>query len=267
MPRQPTGRPTGRPKGSGQLGSETQGTQTRLTVRLPQDLYDRLDAFAEGHTSFTHGAPRLALCVREALAHYLICPKIRQTENAPYATECSNGQTESDARAWAAVPQDLQAAMHTQAQQRGLTLATFLARCLDLDADTAGQCIDEDGMRQTKSSPACTAQDSLEQDIRLPENSTASVLTPTDNKRQTKNNQTQACVQGSEIIWQTESVSPFDPTKYVLGKLCPRGHDYHGSGRTLLRISGHRCMQCEAEKKRERRQRLRLVTVPRTTEE
>ena len=38
MPRQPTGRPVGRPKGSTKLGEHT-----RLTVRIPTELYARLE--------------------------------------------------------------------------------------------------------------------------------------------------------------------------------------------------------------------------------
>jgi hypothetical protein len=66
MPRKPTGKPRGRPLGSGELGE-----QTRLTVRIPTKLYDRLVEHAEGRT-FTRGAPKLAGCVREALEHYLV---------------------------------------------------------------------------------------------------------------------------------------------------------------------------------------------------
>src|SRR5215470_10847819 len=75
MPRKPTGNPRGRPKGTGRLGE-----QTRLTVRIPQTLYTRLEAFAEGR-SYTRGTPQLAVCVREALEHYLSGTYKRQTEN------------------------------------------------------------------------------------------------------------------------------------------------------------------------------------------
>src|SRR6266849_8466340 len=73
MPRTPTGNPRGRPTGTGRLGE-----QTRFTVKIPRELYQRLEAFAEGRRS-THGTPQLAGCVRDALAHYLVCPQRRQT--------------------------------------------------------------------------------------------------------------------------------------------------------------------------------------------
>ena len=45
----------------------------------------------------------------------------------------------------------------------------------------------------------------------------------------------------------------YDSTKYVLGKLCPRQHDYHGSGQSLLRLPKRNCLHCAHEKHREKR--------------
>ena len=54
------------------------------------------------------------------------------------------------------------------------------------------------------------------------------------------------------------SVPPYDPAKRVLGKLCPRNHDYHGTGQSLRKKSRSRsCCACDAEQKRERRQATR----------
>jgi hypothetical protein len=52
----------------------------------------------------------------------------------------------------------------------------------------------------------------------------------------------------------------FDPSKYVLGKLCPRGHDYHGTGQSLRRLPRFVCLECDAEAARERRQAQRKAT-------
>jgi len=48
--------------------------------------------------------------------------------------------------------------------------------------------------------------------------------------------------------------APFDPSKYVLGKLCPRGHDDAGTGHSLLRLSNRHCLACDREKYHERKQ-------------
>ena len=38
-------------------------------------------------------------------------------------------------------------------------------------------------------------------------------------------------------------MKPFDETKYYLGKLCKRGHDYDGTGKSL-RYMSHDCVEC-----------------------
>lgn len=40
---------------------------------------------------------------------------------------------------------------------------------------------------------------------------------------------------------------------YALGKLCPRKHEHGSTGQSLLKLPRKRCMQCESEKKREKR--------------
>lgn len=50
-------------------------------------------------------------------------------------------------------------------------------------------------------------------------------------------------------------LEPFDTTKYRLGTLCPRSHDYHGTGQSLRKNNkAGGCLACDAEKARMRRQ-------------
>jgi len=44
-------------------------------------------------------------------------------------------------------------------------------------------------------------------------------------------------------------MKPFDESKYYLGTLCKRGHDYEGTGKSLRFISGH-CTLCFYQRKR-----------------
>ena len=74
MARHATGRPPGRPPGSGRLGKVK-----RVTVTLPEALYVRLEAYADGRSVARGGSPQLPACVREAVEHYLTCPQKRQT--------------------------------------------------------------------------------------------------------------------------------------------------------------------------------------------
>ena len=61
-----------------------------------------------------------------------------------------------------------------------------------------------------------------------------------------------------DIVSDT-NVPAFDTTKYVLGKLCPRGHDYHGTGQSLRHLRRHVCLACDAEQARARRKAQRKV--------
>jgi hypothetical protein len=49
------------------------------------------------------------------------------------------------------------------------------------------------------------------------------------------------------------NVPAFDAGTYVLGKLCPRGHDYHGTGHSLRHRRRHVCLACDAEQAQARR--------------
>ena len=49
-------------------------------------------------------------------------------------------------------------------------------------------------------------------------------------------------------------VLPFDTAKYVLGKLCPRGHAWGSTGQSLLRRTNRHCCACDREKFHERKQ-------------
>jgi hypothetical protein len=45
----------------------------------------------------------------------------------------------------------------------------------------------------------------------------------------------------------------YDTAKHYLGTLCPRHHDYHGTGQSLLRKTNHLCLACDRERARDRR--------------
>ena len=46
----------------------------------------------------------------------------------------------------------------------------------------------------------------------------------------------------------------YDPTRFALGVLCPRGHKYQQTGQTLRRLPSHVCPACDVEQQRARRQ-------------
>jgi hypothetical protein len=48
-------------------------------------------------------------------------------------------------------------------------------------------------------------------------------------------------------------VPPFDTSKFLLGPLCKKKHDYYGTGHTLRRVKSHGCPQCDVERTRAQR--------------
>jgi hypothetical protein len=46
----------------------------------------------------------------------------------------------------------------------------------------------------------------------------------------------------------------YDTSKHYLGKLCPRQHNYNGTGQSLLRKINHLCLACDRERAKELRQ-------------
>lgn len=50
-----------------------------------------------------------------------------------------------------------------------------------------------------------------------------------------------------------DAVPAFDATKFYLGKLCPQGHDYAGTGKSVLRRHNNYCRECDTARKREQR--------------
>ena len=216
MPRTPTGKPRGRPLGSGTLGEEGTG-HIRLTVRIPRTLYERIEDFAGGST-FTRSTPQLAGCVREALEHYLACPNRRQTKNIPPIVGSDAGRTDTNRQTRSALSRQTKKSLQGQ--------DAILGEPKDEKPQTENVPViaKHNNWQTENSTDAQGGEEKLGDNIRQTENSTKVVPVP-----------------------------PFDTTKYALGKLCPRGHDYHGTGKTLLRLPKYVCLQCDAERARERR--------------
>jgi hypothetical protein len=51
-----------------------------------------------------------------------------------------------------------------------------------------------------------------------------------------------------------ETPPAYDANRYYLGKLCPRSHDWHGTGPSLRYTRNRLCLQCDREKTAARRQ-------------
>jgi len=57
---------------------------------------------------------------------------------------------------------------------------------------------------------------------------------------------------------QSDTVPAYDTSKFYLGTLCPKGHNFGGTGQSLRRQHNMSCRECENESKREKRARVKL---------
>ena len=56
------------------------------------------------------------------------------------------------------------------------------------------------------------------------------------------------------VFMSDTDIPAYDTSKHYLGKLCPRRHEYHSTGQSLLRKTNHLCLACDRERAKERRQ-------------
>jgi hypothetical protein len=216
MPRKPTGRPRGRPAGTGQLNNPK-----RITVWLPGDVYAKLEAYADGR-HYHRGEPQLAVCMRELLMHALACPYKQQTHNIPVLHGNNYGQIET-----------VHGSIENNYGQIETVHGVIENNYEQIETITAGP--ENNYYEQTQIVPS-VSENNYEQIETIP--------TPAENiSRQI------------EIVPdQSDTVPAHDTTKFYLGKLCPKRHEWGDTGMSLLRKHNQRCRECENEGRRERRQ-------------
>ena len=233
MPRKPTGRPRGRPVGTGTLGA-----QTRLTVSIPTDLYNRLITFVEGRP-FPHGTPELATSVREALEHFLACPHKRQTIIATIPTEDNLRQTKKNLPIVAAHKDGLATTPAPPDQTEDFTC--FFCGSPESWQDGAGSwCVECYPPRTRKRSAPLDAQDVADVEAMLLDPEEA----PLDASAY------DGMTTAGEAVQDTpQAVPPFDSKLFRLGALCKAGHGHGTTGLSLRRYVQGDCMRCVEAKK------------------
>lgn len=60
----------------------------------------------------------------------------------------------------------------------------------------------------------------------------------------------------------SDTIPPFDTTRYTLGELCIHRHDYQGTGQSVRRLSDRECLECHNVRMRNYRQRKRTGHAP-----
>jgi hypothetical protein len=139
----------------------------------------------------------------------------------------------------ARVPQDLADRVHQYAALHRQSISVVIREGLHLLlVNTASN----DFLSDTKTLPATAI---------VSDKKTAALAIMSDTKGEILSDRNKRV---SRTTKRSLAVLSFDTTKYVLGKLCPRGHDHEHTGQSLLRRSNRHCLACDREKFHERKQ-------------
>jgi hypothetical protein len=233
----PTGRPRGRPKTK---------EYVTLMARVPQELADQVKRYASLHRQ------PISVVIRDGL--------ILLMEEYPFAADRS-------------VPHRL-AAHEFLSDRYESPLDTLIGETDSAEREALLYDVKEDLVETVLSGTnggdeytSGTKEDIADM---LADSNTESPITPVGKPargRSRKASDTKAApMEGLPEQQQPAIVSDtkFDPDRHVLGKLCPRGHEWGTSGQTLRRRANLGCLACDAERARERRQRKAKATPERS---
>jgi hypothetical protein len=219
----PTGKPVGRPK--------TKDYKT-ISLKMPQELLDRVQSYARLHRQ------SISELIRDGLEWRITegDPRslgVATAQRTPGDDDVYYGNTEipSEMREkpeHAGILHEIRTALARQeAQLQGLTQALEQRPAVSTPIEYSSNTINAQREQHSIPEPA------LEGDAwHTPQNAHEVASNPV----------------------LPEGVPAFDTTKYALGKLCPRDHNYYNTGQSLLRVSDRHCIACDREKARERRQ-------------
>jgi hypothetical protein len=241
----PTGRPRGRPKIK---------EYVTLMARVPQEMADRVKRYAAAQRQ------PLSVVIRDALIllmeeypsgdagagpHRLAAQEFL-SDRYESALDMLLGETDSAG---------LEALLSDTNEEAIKTLMLGVNSRPDIVSDTKPD--DAHILSDAKAGIAAFASD-VKRDDRTPD--VKEILS--DIMSDMKEAKTEAKTESTPApaILSDTNVPTFDTTKYVLGKLCPRGHDYHGTGQSLRRLPRSVCLECDAEWARDRRRAKRQVT-------
>jgi hypothetical protein len=157
-------------------------------------------------------------------------------------------KVEPDVRLLARVPQAMAKQVAAYAAQHGTTVSTLIREGLEWR-------ISEHPVREEFVSDAngVVHEEFLSDRNDTPLDELLADATPAEVEALVSDTNTTAL----DTIVSDMNPAPYDTTKYYLGKLCKRQHDYQGSGLSLLYIRNHRCIACDRESAQKRRREKR----------
>jgi hypothetical protein len=200
----------------------------RITIRLTPALEALVSDRARQGTSVSD-------LVREALEAYL---GIHQTPRPTHTTSASASATAAADTLADSMSDSMSAAMSDVSDIRE-RLAQLEQRVEELSASVRQNAILSD-IQGTLDMSALQVSENVS-DSRLTQKKRISSIEPTtlfDTR------------ESSFAVLSDTDVPPFDTSRFVLGKLCPRGHEYYGTGKTLRRLFRHVCPACDVERTR-----------------
>jgi hypothetical protein len=227
MPYTPTGRPIGRPK--------TKDYRT-ISLKIPQDLLDRVQAYARMHRQSVSELIRDGLAWRitegDPRSFGATVPQGTGNHDHEYSR---NTETPSSAPEHAELSRVLQAILTTVARQE--TQIRALAQALAHRAD------------------APSAFEYSGNTFSLPEGPPVAHMT--EQEAETRRTPRTTRDEGENTVLHDREPA-FDPARFMLGPLCQKQHDYDGQGHSLRQRGGkHECVACKNARSREYKERQR----------
>jgi hypothetical protein len=151
------------------------------------------------------------------------------------------------------IPKALYAQVQQRVHMRRMTLTEALLEGLELwleqPVDPREQFLSDESdmvIQELREELKATLLDELRTDVqRLLVSATTSPVVPHDTLSRN----------GNTVLQKRIPEPGFDATRYRLGKLCPQGHAYQGTGQSLLRQKQGDCVECGKLAKRAQRAR------------
>jgi hypothetical protein len=220
-----------------------------LSLRVPRDLYDRLERYASEHRQ------SVTALVKDGIELRLEIDADPRSGRSGSTTDATLGQIDG-----ASLLRDMQATL-----ARHDTQMHALMQAIERQTIPAGNGLYGDvSYRVIHGNTAIEPEGQERPSEQEPASDTASM----DTMPAVQANVLQAAQNPALAVEQPAEgdiplhVPAFDTTRYYLGKLCPKGHEFDGTGMSLLRKHNQSCRECENERKKARRQAQRQALAP-----
>ena len=215
MPYKPTGRPPGRPKTK---------EYVTLMARVDIALADQVKRYAALHRQ------PLSVVIRDALS--LLMEEYPSSVDLPSSHRLTAHEFLSD-RYESPLDTLVGEADSTEFDALVSGAQEAMVGAILSDTNTTPVIMSDAKPVSTRDMPACVSDTNTQPEILSDRNTVPEILSDSNT---------------------TAELPPYDPAKYVLGKLCPGRHAYGTTGQSLLRLPKRQCDRCKTAANRRYRQ-------------